>query len=111
MSDLPPTDYTPWLFTGGAGVLGRAVYHAVQVQQGKRKSLSWVVVWDIPIAVCMGWIGLGAAVWFKLPWESTVSFAMVASYLGPYGIDTLFAKWAEKHFKAKGGEDGESGTE
>lgn len=88
--------YAPWLITGGAGVLGRLMFHAKQVQSGQRKPLSWALLWDLPIALGMGWIALGLAGYLGVKWEATVSIALVASYLGPYGVDTAFAKWAEK---------------
>lgn len=88
----------PWALMGGAGVLGRLTYHARQVQLGKRKPFSWVLLWDIPVALCMGWIAFGVASLWKIPWEATVSFALIASYLGPYGLDLVFTKWADWKF-------------
>jgi hypothetical protein len=76
-------------------MLGRLMYHAKQVQIGKRKPFSWLLFWDIPIALGMGWTAFGLATYLTVTWEATVSIALVASYLGPYGVDTLFAKWAE----------------
>jgi len=93
-------EMVPWLTIGGAGMIGRLMYHAKQVQAGKRKPLSWVLVWDIPIALGMGWIALGVGAYFKLPWEVTVSIGLTFSYLGPYGIDTTFAAYADR-FKGK----------
>lgn len=82
-------------------MLGRLTYHARQVQLGKRKPFSWVLLWDIPIALCMGWIAYGAGIVFKVPYEATVSLALVTSYLGPYSIDVLFTKWADWKFGGK----------
>lgn len=79
-------------------MIGRLTFHAIQVQKGVRKPFSWVLLWDLPVAVTMGWIALGLATWLKVPWESTISISLIAAYLGPYGIDTLFAKWAEFKF-------------
>lgn len=92
-------DIAPWLFTAGAGMIGRLMYHAKQVQAGKRKSFSWVLLWDVPIALGMGWIAIGLGKWLNVPWEATVSLALVCAYLGPYGIDTAFGKYAEYVFK------------
>jgi len=86
----------PWVATGGAGIMGRLLYHAKQIQAGKRKPLGWVLFWDIPIALGMGWLALGLATWLKISWEPTFSLALVAAYLGPYGIDTIFVRWTEK---------------
>lgn len=79
-------------------MLGRITYHARQVQLGKRKPFSWVLLWDIPIALTMGWTAYGVAAMSKIPWETTVSLALVASYLGPYTLDIVFTKWADMKF-------------
>lgn len=85
----------PWAFTGGAGVLGRLMFHAKQVQRGQRKPFSWTMLWDIPIALGMGWISLGLGTWLNLQWEVTFSLALSIAYLGPYTIDRLFALYAD----------------
>ena len=79
-------------------MLGRLMYHARQVQLGKRKSFSWVLLWDLPISLCMGWIAFGLSSMTSVPWEAKVSFAIIASYLGPYTIDLIFVKWADLKF-------------
>jgi hypothetical protein len=88
----------PYGWTGGAAIIGRLMFHARQVQQGKRKPFSWVLFWDLPIALAMGWIVYGLCVWFDLAPEPTVSAAIVSSYLGPYSVDRLFALIADKYF-------------
>lgn len=87
-----------YAWTGGAGVLGRLMYHARQVQQGKRKPLSLALMLDLPIALAMGWGAYGAAVWGGLAPEPSISVVIAASYLGPFTIDMLFVRWAEKMF-------------
>lgn len=107
MADGSPGDYTSWLFTGGAGLLGRLMFHARLVQSGHRKPFSWVLVWDVPIALGMGWISLGLSRWLQVDWEVTISISLVVAYLGPYGIDTLFAKWSDWKFAKAEKKDGE----
>ena len=51
MQEYTNGDYVPWLATGGAGLLGRLMFHAKLVQSGRRKPFSWVLFWDIPIAL------------------------------------------------------------
>lgn len=94
-------DALPWLITGGAGMLGRLMFHAKQVQRGVRKPFSWVLLWDIPIALGMGWASLGLGVWLNVAWEVTVSISLVVSYLGPHTIDLLFSKWSDLKFGRK----------
>lgn len=97
MNDWPGmTEATPYVWTGGAGVIGRLMYHARQVQQGKRKPLSWALLFDLPIALAMGWIIYGLCVWLRLEPQPTISAAIAASYLGPYSVDRAFTAWADK---------------
>lgn len=91
----------PWALVGAAGVLGRLMFHAKQVQAGKRKPFSWVLIWDLPIALGSGWASYGIAIYFKVPWEMQISAAIIASYLGPYAVDTLFEKWSNFKFGRK----------
>lgn len=89
----------PYIWTGGAGILGRLMFHAKQVQQGKRKPLTLALLFDLPIAFAMGWITYGLCVWFDLAPQPTISAAIAASYLGPYSVDRLFALAAERYLK------------
>lgn len=77
-------------------MIGRLMFHAKQVQRGKRRPISWTLLWDIPIALGTGWIALGVCEWLNVHFEITVSAAIVAGYLGPYGIDAIFDKWLTK---------------
>lgn len=97
------TDAVPWALTGGAGFIGRLMYHASLVQAGKRKPLSWMLFWDIPIAIGMGWLALGLGVMLHTAAEATISLALACAYLGPHIIDLGFSKWAERKL---GGSDG-----
>ena len=106
MQDLDWNALGPWAATGGAGMLGRLMFHARQVQMGRRKPFTWALFWDIPIALGMGWIALGLASWLGVRHEVMVSIALVVAYLGPYGMDTLFAKWSDYKFGKKEKPDG-----
>lgn len=88
----------PWAITGGAGMIGRLMYHAKLVQLGKKKPISWALFWDVPIALGTGWIALGLCTWLGLEWEATVSVAIVVGYLGPYGLDAGIDKFATWKF-------------
>jgi hypothetical protein len=86
----------PYAWTGGAGLLGRLLFHAHQVQRGLRKPLSWVLLLDIPIALAMGWSAYGICVWQEVIPQATISIAIIASYLGPYTVDRIAAVAADK---------------
>lgn len=96
-------EVAPYAWTGAAGLLGRAMFHARQVAAGRRKPLSWTLLWDVPIALGMGWISFGACRWQDLPHEATISAAILASYLGPYTVDLIVTRAAEKYFGKPGG--------
>ena len=89
-------DFMPWAFTGGAGVIGRAMFHAKQVQAGRRKPVSWALLWDLPISLATGWMALGLCKYLGIGYDPTISVAIFFGYLGPYGVDTMFAKASEK---------------
>lgn len=95
-------DVAPWAWTGGAGFLGRLMYHAKQAQLGKRRFFSLAMLLDLPIALGMGWVMYGFTVWFKLPMEVTISAAIIGAYIGPRGVDQLFERWQDKQFGKEG---------
>lgn len=87
----------PYLWTGGASILGRLMYHARQVQAGKRKPVTWALLFDLPIALAMGWIVYGVTVWLAMGAEMTISAAIASAYLGPWTVDRLFARLADRY--------------
>jgi len=97
VADLPSIP-DAYLWTGGAGILGRWMFHAREVQRGRRKPLSWALALDVPIALAMGWMAYGICVWFKLDMQPTITAAILSSYLGPFTLDRIFARAADKYF-------------
>lgn len=91
----------PYAWTGGAGLLGRVMFHAREVQRGRRKPLSWTLVLDVPIALAMGWIIYGLCAWYDVIPQVTISAAILASYLGPYTLDRLVARVSDKYLGEK----------
>lgn len=79
------------------------MFHAKEVQMQRRKPISWMLLWDLPIALGMGWIALGIGNWMNSNHEVTVSIALAISYLGPHGIDAAFAKWSDRETKKEEG--------
>lgn len=108
MSDWPGMQEAgPYIWTGGAGLMGRLMYHAQQVQRGKRKPLTWLLLFDLPIAVGMGWLVYGLCVWLKLDMQPTISAAIAAGHLGTYSIDRGFAALADRYAAATSAISGE----
>lgn len=99
MADTPNWgDSFPYIWTGGAGILGRLMFHGMMVQRSKRKPFSWILLWDLPIALGMGWAALGICVYIKGPFELAVSSAIISAYLGPYSVNRVFERLATKYF-------------
>lgn len=91
MSDWPgASELTAYFYTGGAAIMGRLMFHARQVQRGKRKAMSWELMFDVPVALAMGWMIYGLCIWFGVGPQATVSAAIAAGYLGPYSVDRVF---------------------
>lgn len=97
LNELPSLN-DAYIWTGGAGMLGRLMFHAREVQRGRRKPLTWALLFDVPIALAMGWSAYGVCVWLGLEMEPTLTAAILSSYLGPYTVDWVFARAADKYF-------------
>lgn len=88
----------PYAVTGGASLLGRLMFHAREVQRGKRKPLSFALLWDLPVALAMGWIAYGVCIWAELAVPPTISASIAAGYLGPFVIDRMLSKATDRWF-------------
>jgi hypothetical protein len=82
-----------YLYTGGAGIVGRLMFHAQQVQRGRRKPLSWALTLDLPIALGMGWLAYGVGVWLKMASEPTVSSPSLPATSGPTRWTGSLPRW------------------
>lgn len=73
--------------------LGRIVYIIGLVRRGERRFWSWNLMWELPVAIFMGLIGLGLAEWLQVAdrWQETAIIA-ACGYLGPRG----FESWIER---------------
>lgn len=89
-------DVLNYLLAGGAGIMGRAMYHAHLVQRGERKPVLWIVC-DLLIALGMGWIVLGLGDWLGMGMSTTQSLAIVAGWAGPQLIDRLITRSIDKY--------------
>ncbi|NOW44120.1 hypothetical protein FHW96_000247 [Novosphingobium sp. SG751A] len=100
MAEIPqiPAEY---VWTGAGGVLGRLMFHAREVQRGRRKPWSGALLYDVPIALGMGWSAYGACVWAHLAIQPSVTAAILASYLGPYTLDRMIGRVADRYLGGK----------
>lgn len=86
------------LFGGGGlamigAVAGRLMWHVSEYRKRRRKLLSVDLLWELPIAVGMGFIAEGISSYFQFNNEVTVGLIVGLSYLGPRGIEAIFEKW------------------
>lgn len=86
---------------GGATALlgaisGRLMWHVSEVRRKRRALFSWTLVWELPIAFGMAFIGDGAGEYLELSQTSTVGLIALLSYLGPRGVVALEEQWAER---------------
>lgn len=92
------SEAAPYAWTGGAGIIGRLMFHAREVQRGKRKPVGWALLLDLPVAFGMGWLAYGVCFQLGLPSEPTISATIAAGYLGPYALDRVFERLADRWF-------------
>ena len=76
-------------------LIGRGLYHANLVRQGRRRFWSWKLVWELMIAIGMGVVAGGAAEWLKLAGMTAAGFIAAVSYLGPRTIEAVQV-WAKR---------------
>ena len=76
-------------------MIGRSLYHANLVRQGRRRFWSLTLAWELMIAVGMGVVAGGAAEYLQLTGMAAAGFIAAISYLGPRSIEALQI-WAER---------------
>ncbi len=76
----------------GAGLIGRLMWHSGEVQRGRRRFLSWELVWEMPVAAGMTLIGLGVSDYLGLGVMPTAAIVSTATYLGPRGLEVIAAR-------------------
>jgi len=72
--------------------MGRLMWHAREVRQGRRKFLSVEILWDVPIAIGMAIVAEGIGAYFEFSRPITSALVAVCAYLGPRGFEV----WAER---------------
>jgi len=74
--------------TAALGGVGRLVALA----RDNRRPWSWSLLWEIPVAIMMGWIGDGVAEYFDLHNSVHIAIIVGVSYLGPRVLDEIFTR-------------------
>ncbi|KFI24343.1 phage holin family protein [Paenirhodobacter enshiensis] len=68
-----------------AAAAGRLVVHGAEVRAGRRALVGWHLVWELPTAVFMAFVGEAIGSYFDLSREVTTGIVAALSYLGPRG--------------------------
>ncbi len=74
-----------------AGV-GRLMFHARQVQQGRRRLLSKSLMLELPIALGMGMVGVGVAECWGFTGQVRDAVLVSAGFVGPRAIEQTIAR-------------------
>ncbi len=78
------------------GLMGRLMWHVGEVRQGKRRFFGKEILWEIPVAVGMAMVGEAVASYFGLGQPINTGLVAVLAYLGPRGLESLFASWLNR---------------
>ncbi|MCA2372189.1 phage holin family protein [Agrobacterium genomosp. 3 str. CIP 111-78] len=76
--------------------LGRAMWHGNEARKGRRRFFGPELIWEIPVAFGMAFIGEGVASYFGVPQPASTGLIAVLSYLGPRGTEVLLQKWVSR---------------
>ena len=69
--------------------LGRMMWHVRQVQKSLRRFWSWHLVWELMIAVSIGFVAEGVAEYFGFQGKAATALIIVVSYLGPGWVEAM----------------------
>ena len=73
-------------------LVGRLMWHTNEVRKMRRKFFGKELLWEMPIAVGMAFIGAALASWLAL--EQPMASGLIAlADLGPRGSEVLFMRW------------------
>ncbi|MQV97201.1 hypothetical protein GHK46_07185 [Sinorhizobium medicae] len=73
-------------------LVGRLMWHTNEVRKMRRKFFGKELLWEMPIAVGMAFIGAALASWLAL--EQPMATGLIAlAYRGARGSEVLFMRW------------------
>lgn len=75
-----------------AALGGRLVYHAGEVKAKRRRFLGWELLWEVPVAVMMAFVGEAVGDYFDLSQNVTIGVVATLAYLGPRGAEVVMEK-------------------
>ncbi|MDX1016769.1 hypothetical protein GOL25_28130 [Sinorhizobium medicae] len=86
----------PWQVSAATtmigALVGRLMWHTNEVRKMRRKFFGKELLWEMPIAVGMAFIGEALASWFALEQPMATGLIAALAYLGPRGSEVLFIR-------------------
>ncbi|EHK74190.1 hypothetical protein SM0020_30167 [Sinorhizobium meliloti CCNWSX0020] len=67
----------------------------------RRKFFGKELLWEIPIAVGMAFLGAALASWLALEQPMATGLIAALAYLGPRGSEVLFMRWLRRNSTGK----------
>ena len=80
--------------------VGRLLFHARQVQQGRRRLFSKSLLLELPIALGMGMVGAGIAEWWGFQGQVRDAILVSAGFVGPRAIEQTIERMLKSIGKA-----------
>jgi hypothetical protein len=70
-------------------LVGRAMWHSGEVRAKRRRMFGPELLWELPTALGMGFVGEGASGYLGLESGSRTALIVALAYLGPRGAQAL----------------------
>lgn len=97
----PPDAPLDWI-AAGLSALGGILGRLMSMTQEKRMPVTKELLWEVPTAIAMGWIGRGIGEYAGLGGFPLFAFPIAIAYIGPRLISWL----VEKYLRIPGGNNG-----
>lgn len=84
-----------------AAIAGRLMFHTQEVRSKRRKPFGWELLWEIPSAIALGFIGNGIASYFTLGQDERVGVISLVAYAGPKVVNHFVQKYLGKKLESE----------
>jgi hypothetical protein len=89
---IPPENVPDWI-AAGLSALGGILGRLMSLTQEKRMPFTRQLIWELPTAIAMGWIGRGLGEYIGLGGFPLFAFPIAVAYIGPRLISWLLEKY------------------
>ena len=85
----PQPDWIAALLSGLCGVLGRLM----SIGQNPSRVISIALLWELPTAIAMGWLGRGIGEWCGMSGFPLFALPIAIAYVGPVAVSWAAQKY------------------